>query len=262
MRTVSLIMPVVLQNNTLLRMTFHHLLVLHPTWENVRVTVHVLCNRLHVCSRDELQNMVTAAVSGMRPDFVWVTNDVERSVAGAWNEGIRQAREQGADYCWLMANDVHLRDGCAEALLELGERDPEASIWSGVDERLSSGQDIVTDGCDFACFWLRPATVEKFGWFDENFLPAYLEDNDYCARVWLGGGKACAVHKANFYHYRSQTIEHDAEMAHHVRHWNPHNRDYFQRKWGTLDLARDGEDCRTRYYHHPFNDPNRPLSVC
>ncbi len=49
--------------------------------------------------------------------------------------------------------------------------------------------------------------------FDPNFRPAYFEDNDYYARVVLGGGRCRVVHAAQFFHHGSMTIKEDPEMA-------------------------------------------------
>jgi hypothetical protein len=67
------------------------------------------------------------------------------------------------------------------------------------------------------------------------------------------------VHAARYDHLGSQTQARDPEMAHHIRHWFPLNRDYFVRKWGREPAGSEGE-VRATYHKTPFNVPGRPLS--
>lgn len=39
------------------------------------------------------------------------------------------------------------------------------------------------------CYFLPRSTIQTIGYFDERFIPAYYEDNDYCKRVTNVGGK-------------------------------------------------------------------------
>ena len=71
----------------------------------------------------------------------------------------------------------------------------------------------MTDGCDFACFLLRRRTIERHGWFDAGYRPAYAEDNDYYTRVVLGGEDCRVVHAARFFHHGSMTIRSDTEAT-------------------------------------------------
>lgn len=253
---LGVVMPVVLQEQALLdctRSAVEHLKTSHDS------TLHVICNRLHVCTPEVLQADLQARFHGK----LEVVNEpgVVRSVAGAWNLGARLALAAGATFVAFVANDTRLRETCLDELVAFGERTDKA-LWSGIryDDRPQIDPSAVTDGADFTCFMLRPSTLETYGWFDPNFKPAYFEDNDYYARVVLGGGECRVVHAAQFYHHGSATVRLDPEAAHHVRYWFEINRSYFARKWGVSDPAGAREQVLERYYHHPFNDPGRPIS--
>jgi hypothetical protein len=259
---LGVIMPVVLQNVTLLEMTLETTrnLWVDAAWaegHDLDITFHVLCNRLHVCSELELRDKLWEC--WRQPSHIEVINDFERSVAGAWNYGVCQALLQRRDHFLIVANDARPKLGTIEALLEFGD-DPSnrnVAVWSGAATATSGPGS--SDGCDFSLFCIRLGTIAETGWFDENYRPAYFEDNDYYARVVLGGKECRYVHNAPFDHLGSQTIRHDAEMAHHVRHWFGINRDYFARKWGVNQPAGDAAGVRAKYYATPFNS-GRKLS--
>jgi GT2 family glycosyltransferase len=197
------------------------------------------------------------------PYPIEIINDYERTVAGAWNHGIRQAMLKRADYFVVVSNDARPAPGSIEALLEFGH-DPvnrNVALWSGIPvdqwEVVRAREERSSDGADFAFFCLRLETVDEFGWFDENFRPAYFEDNDYYARIVLGGKECHKLYGAPFQHLGSQTIKHDAEMAHHVKHWFEINRHYFASKWGVPQPKNDQNAVRASYFQSPFNSKKK-----
>jgi hypothetical protein len=253
---LGIVMPVVLKEPRLLEITLQaveHLRV------NCTATLYVICNGLHVCSDSELHTQLGERFSGR----VRVVNEpgVIRSVAGSWNEGARQAIEDGSGYIAAIANDAMLKPDCLEQLVAFGDSRG-AELWSGIsyNDRDTIDAGAVSDGADFTCFMFRPETIRTFGWFDTNFKPAYFEDNDYYARVVLGGGCCRVVHAAQFLHHGSMTIRVDPTAAHHVSHWFGRNQQYFSRKWGVNRPAGSSEEVIARYFHHPFNDPAQPLT--
>lgn len=252
---IAIVMPVVLQNDALLQMTLDCVGYLRTRH---RATLYVVSNRLHVLPPEELQR----ALEGRFAGEVRLLHEpgVERSVAGAWNHGCVRALEERVDYLAIVANDTQLHDDCLDVLVDHGETGT-CDLWSGVSGGSRDGIESagITDGADFSCFMFRPRTLEQHGFFDPHFRPAYFEDNDYYARVVLGGGDCRMVHAARFVHHGSMTIRHDPEMAHHVRYWFEKNRAYFRDKWGVGEPENSREGVWQRYYHHPFNDPARPL---
>lgn len=253
---IGIVMPVILQESSLLDCTREAVECLRTSHE---ARLYVICNRLQVCTREELLTDLEARF----PGNVVVVNEpgVTRSVAGSWNLGAQLAIADSASYIAFVANDTRLRPDCLEALVDFGERGG-ADLWSGIsyNQRAQIDPSHVTDGADFTCFMVRPSTLHKHGWFDPNFKPAYFEDNDYYARVVLGGGACQVVHAAQFYHHGSATIQRDPEAAHHVTYWFELNRSYFARKWGVSQPAGSCDEVLKRYYRNPFNDSSRPLS--
>jgi GT2 family glycosyltransferase len=252
---LAIITPVVLQNEAMLSLTKEA--IAHFTSRH-ELRLYLVCNRLHVCLPEVLQ----AELAAQFPGQVTVVHEpgVERSVAGAWNKGCQLALAEEFDFMTIIANDTRLRPDCLDHLVEFG-LNHRADLWSGLsyNDRGAIDPSHVTDGADFTCFMIRPATLQRHGWFDPNFRPAYFEDNDYYGRVVLGGGSCQIVHAAQFFHHGSMTVRQDAEMAHHVRYWFEENRRYFQRKWGVAQPQNDAAGVRRDYYPHPFNDAAKPL---
>lgn len=253
---IGIVMPVVLQNEALLTMTLEAAESMKTAHT---VTLHVVCNRLHVCVPQELKRRLEERFSGC----VNVVHEpgVERSVAGAWNAGCRHALDAGVDFIAIVANDTRLDGDCLDLLADYGARG-EADLWSGISYNNRGAIDPAqcTDGADFSCFMIPPKTLERHGFFDPNFRPAYFEDNDYYARVVLGGGECRVIHSAQFFHHGSMTVRADAEMAHHVNYWFEKNRTYFRTKWGVSAPENSKDGVVRRYYRHPFNDPTKPLT--
>jgi GT2 family glycosyltransferase len=248
-------MPVILKERELLELTrecVSHLRTVHSA------SLYVVCNALHLCSVDELHADLQSRFNG--PVAVLNEPGVVRSVAGSWNASAAQAFADGAEYIAAIANDAILREDCLDLMVAYGERG-QADLWSGIS--YNNRAEIVatdeTDGADFTCFMFTRSTIQKHGWFDPNFKPAYFEDNDYYARVVLGGGNCRILHSAQFYHHGSMTIRHDPDAAYHVRHWFELNRAYFGRKWGVPQPAASRDAVLKSYFQHPFNDPERPL---
>ncbi len=265
---IGLTMPVVLQNDALLRLTLKALstLRLADDWRErhgAALFVYVVCNRLTVCTADELARRCLLELPAHV--VLSVIHEQDRSVAGAWNRGAELALKDDCGTLVWMANDTELRSGTLETLVDYGVRRQDVAFWSGVQER-EARDDVAEDadstgGCDCSLFASRPESLEQYGWFDGGFRPAYYEDNDMAARVWLAGGYIRVVHAARFYHHGSQTRQLDAEMAHHVNHWFPVNHARFLKKWG-FRQAVSRDDARTNYFKHPFNDPSLPLNHC
>lgn len=84
----------------------------------------------------------------------------------------------------------------------------------------------------FSCFMPTPGLVEKVGKFDEEFYPAYFEDNDYWYRMRLNDCSTFAI-KTELSHFGSATIKSysDARMIQHHQEFVK-NREYYIKKWG------------------------------
>jgi GT2 family glycosyltransferase len=154
-------------------------------------------------------------------------------VAASWNLIIRTALAHGHEWIFIGSNDTVLHSGSLKAAVEF-KKEKEFGVW-----HLHA----------FNFFLLHRATVERVGWFDENFYPAYKEDQDYCYRCHIAtmrrlpGMPGCRAD-----HVGSATIRSDARYAARNQETHAWNARYYQMKWGG--------DAGSEKFEHPFNNPN------
>jgi len=104
---------------------------------------------------------------------------------------------------------------------------------------------------NFSLFMLNTSIKNKVGLFDENFFPAYFEDNDYIYRIHLAGYGIAMFQVKDFYiHNHSATYKKQKELNLKIDYDSLFikNKEYYIKKWG-------GEP-RQEKYVIPFNGEN------
>ena len=176
----------------------------------------------------------------------WVNNV---GVSKSWNWGLTHA--QDCEALFIVNDDVTFAPGAMSKMLDaIQDFDLVSAI--GGDHDQTGVHEIIDNGSpDYAAFVIKPEEfLDKFGLFDENFTPAYFEDNDMRYRIKVSGGRQGIVLDARMYHYGSYTQNHDGQRV--VSHQMfEANRDYYVRKWG----GTPGEET----YINPFNDVSKTL---
>lgn len=170
-------------------------------------------------------------------------------VSKAWNVGLHRAMD--TDAAVIVNDDVILAPGTLEKMVgHLRDYDLVSAI-GGDTGKTGVLESLGADSPDYACFAVKPKDfVEKFGTFDENFSPAYFEDNDMRYRIKVGGGKQGVVLDARMVHEGSVTQNFGGIRV--VSHQMfEKNRTYFVSKWGGLP----GQET----YITPFNDSTRTI---
>lgn len=158
--------------------------------------------------------------------------------AASWNLGIKHFFERGHDWCIVLNDDVELLEGTVEALgRALDEGLPLA--WSPSDS--------------MSAFAISKDTINKVGWFDPNFWPAYREDEDYCHRLLCAGLKAGQAPGADVKHTRSSSLNYSEFLwFQHRTRLDQQNLLYYGRKWGGVP--------HFERYTSPFNDSKCSLA--
>jgi len=194
---------------------------------------------------------------GSRPDVfvknsdknpgIFVKNfDKNIGVAAAWNYGIKAAyRIFNSDYFFIANNDILLSPVAIDNLIALFSN-PSIVLSSGddVSGRVVAPDDVLTflapsreklkPHPDFSCFMLCKKAIARIGFFDENFYPAYFEDNDYHYRIKLAGLRAVKTNRAPYFHFGSRTIRENEDIREVSNAGYLANRDYYAKKWGGL----------------------------
>lgn len=148
------------------------------------------------------------------------------SVAKAWNFAFHLADELGeGDYTVVTGDDVVFGPKTLEGLVAEADAHPEALF---IYPRVMQSQ-------MFCVFLAKKAVFEKVGYFDEQFFPAYFEDNDFCRRMKLAGIEPLPVDCEGYQHDVSSTLKqfNPAEMEEHHTQFRENQRRYMN-KWGGL----------------------------
>jgi GT2 family glycosyltransferase len=165
-----------------------------------------------------------------RSDVVFHLHGVNRGLSVTWNDGVLGAYENGADAVIVANDDVYFSPGDIDRIAARAAEHPESYIitCAGYHHRL----DRILPSHGYSCFAINPVALQRIGCFDENFFPAYCEDQDYCRRAALAclqeencpdtmvhHGGSCAIYSSPQLRVRnavSQSL----------------NRAYYFRKWG------------------------------
>lgn len=135
------------------------------------------------------------------------------------NQGLKVAQ---GEYLALLNNDIILSPNWYEPLFKKLEEKSTGLISTSVIENFFTREfnflrtadkfrkKAKTDYIDyvfpdFACVMLRRDFLEKVGYLDENFTPAYYEDDDYCVRAILNGYTNYISTQSYIYHKTSST---------------------------------------------------------
>jgi GT2 family glycosyltransferase len=138
------------------------------------------------------------------------------------------------DVLFISNDDVTLAPDVLDVMVPALWDDGRYDLLSGANHDAENNGIMENVFTDFSFYGIRPAEfVEKFGTFDENFYPAYFEDNDMHYRMTLLDGSWGIHEGARIYHEGSVTqfwdgeenrvVSHDAFRA---------NRAYYENKWG------------------------------
>lgn len=194
------------------------------------------------------------------------------SLSEAWNFGIQESlKDPECEYILNPNNDIIFHKATIDNLIEAMEDtgyamvtgNNVAPIYQGrIDEFKSMAikeEDREFDkrpitnwkeeGPDFSCYMIKKDIVEKVGWFDENFYPAYYEDNCMHIRMLKAGLHAKRIMRAPYYHYGSMTVRINPRLDLH----SGRTVGVFTNKWGAMPpQCMDGGG-----YQQPYNDPTK-----
>lgn len=146
-------------------------------------------------------------------------------VSASWNLVIKTTPTAS---WWMFSNsDVEFADGDLERLCQHMETHGGVALLG-----------------TFSVFGMTSKALESIGFFDENFAPAYFEDNDYDYRCQLAGVPIIGL-PAGLRHEISSTLRSSETYTRQNHRTFPKNREYYLAKWGGMPT---NEEFRT-----PFN---------
>lgn len=157
------------------------------------------------------------------PEVNLIRLPINTGFAGGNNVAIKAAMEMGFDAMFLLNTDTVIDEDCVHPCLELLQSHPEIGVVGPVVLEASGENVIQCEGgriavhcanfpyrhrgrrfcrrggmvnVDYvlgAAMMIRREVVEKVGYLDEDYFPAYVEEADYCYRVHKAG-YSCAIH--------------------------------------------------------------------
>lgn len=177
-----------------------------------------------------------------------------RSVAASWNEGADRAFNDGCEFVAILNDDIIMSEKCIDYMRDYLLFHKECGLVSGT--RVMSKGELYNDSRrvrivkqeqpDFACFMIGQRCFDRVGRFDENFVPAYFEDNDYHYRCKVLGVPTVGLEFAPFFHHGSVTQNWNGKDSACEPKQFRANRAYYSNKWGGFP----GRESFT----NPYND--------
>lgn len=170
----------------------------------------------------------------------WVTNI---GVSKAWNEILRATVDY--DLTVICNDDIVFHSGSFQNLVNGWSSGPlNAIMFTGIS---TDTDEKFVEAPDYSCFSvIAREYLEEIGSFDENFTPAYFEDNDSHYRIKLANRTALAVGNARITHKGSQTQNANPNAPIVTSPMFEKNREYYVSKWGGVPGKEE--------YAHPYGD--------
>jgi GT2 family glycosyltransferase len=181
------------------------------------------------------------------------------SLAAAWNNGIQQSIDAGCEYIAIFNDDILLQPYGLDRFVEAFHYLPENVILVSANNiygQLSDPTYIfeyggtareepfnALDHPNYSCFMVKKDFFERIGRFDENFYPAWWEDNDSHYRIHLLGLRAICTTYISCVHYGNQTLKNGYEASSKL------SEDYFENKWGSKNRDMNEK------FKIPYNNP-------
>jgi hypothetical protein len=178
-----------------------------------------------------------------------------RGVSGAWNLGMQRVLDAGYRYAIISNDDLKFSPGSLRAIYETlketgaatvsPNQQREIRLFNKIDSRYENQG--IRAGADFFCFAVDiEQLTQTAGWFDQNFFPAYFEDNDMHYRMNLSGLTGLIHTDYQVFHEVSMTQRFDSKNPVTTGEQFEAHSAYYDKKWGGLPTDET--------YTTPFNN--------
>ena len=162
------------------------------------------------------------------PDIKLILNEENKGFSAGNNQGIKIAE---GEYIGFLNNDILLYPDWFEACKKVFDNEnagfvsprhinphydntnPNKYIKYFQSLSFNCAYEKSFDECVFSCVITKREVLDKIGVFDENFFPAFFEDNDLKYRSVEAGYGIFVTNEAGFYHFGSVTsVKHSQNM--------------------------------------------------
>jgi GT2 family glycosyltransferase len=199
-----------------------------------------------MCNYEGLVTLINSIYTKTKIHNLYIHNNITDNggVSRAWNEGIKLGLSKGYTEFLVLSDDIILLDDIDNLVQEFHrlQKEEDYLILSGrriIDGMMNiNTQEGATKltGCDFACFAFSKKLIDKIGYFDEKFYPAYFEDNDMDYRIKLAKYHSGSSPLLRFVTRGSVTLEilGDTDKGKQIKEGFVRNKEYYLKKWGGI----------------------------
>lgn len=194
--------------------------------------------------------------------YFWPQHRYQIPLAATWNRIAKSAFADGCDYALICNDDILFSPECIDNMVNQYEQLHEAEqvimvtpnniLFEVIDDPFRIQEYYLPEDTifswsnhpNFSCFLIAPKYFDEIGDFDENFNPAWYEDNDSHYRATLLGWNEITTTAAPMVHFGGVSTSMLGER-------NPGaaiSEQYYIKKWGSN--RRDG----TEAFTVPYND--------
>ncbi len=152
-----------------------------------------------------------------------ITNKQNLGFSKGNNQGLSVIKNKNYEFIGLLNNDILFTPNWIEKTLEAFSEDQTLGM---VSPRIQKGKSITKDNYLkkypvylkkfknkikysteplFCCVFIKKQVVDTIGFLDENFTPAFYEDNDYCFRAMYKGYSLAISNQSFVFHNHSTT---------------------------------------------------------
>lgn len=179
-------------------------------------------------------------------DKLWfVLNHRSESLAAKWNLACKVAfYDFHLDDVLLVNNDIEIRPDTYQELkkwaaidwLDTSDHGLVSCVSVRTREKLRYPEPPVSfsNHPDFSCFLLKKWAYEKIGPFDEDYFPAYFEDNSYHVRAHRKGVPCVSIDLPFVHHGASTILNADPIEKALIERGAERNRELFRQTYGCI----------------------------
>lgn len=156
-------------------------------------------------------------------NIVLIANEENLGYSKGNNQGLEYIKDKDYEYVGLLNNDILFTPDwlenifiCFESDSQLGMVSPKGqngkkftkdNYLKKYKKHLSKYKDLCyyTTEPLFCCVIIKKEVIDKIGFMDEAFTPAFWEDNDYCFRAMYAGYSLARSNRSFVFHNHAST---------------------------------------------------------
>lgn len=174
------------------------------------------------------ERAVRSALNGSIHEICIINPGNNLGVSSSWNLTIKANPK--APWWFICNNDIEFAAGDLQRMVD----------------HMATTQNTFVMLNWMAAFGVTKHVLREVGWFDENFVPAYYEDNDFLWRCKLANVEVVTL-PADYRHDGSMTIKSNPLFTTRNMKSFPSNGEYYRAKWGGYP--------GNEQYETPFSGP-------